>query len=1181
MKLISHFADLSQDTLQERLTPLVATLVDTLTEYLGLDVVNTHYTFTLTNHTYLKQIPDSIFDYGVERIVINNKIELKVYKNQIDFLPFILLREAYNLFIPKEVKNYEWVQLTINQMILADLTNHNKAKEWNILVRENVKLYDDLSIGYGRLNDFDRLAQLFKNPASKKKHYRLFFNLLREDPHHLPRKNDYIHIFFTDNLGSTYYSEDLLETIRCVTIIFHKIKTYRGITEYNKLFQQFKKNGSLQTDLSPSVFIHNMEFVKERTVIAPNYLVNWEPLKCFVISCTIRFNPLLNKAKIINLFAKLPFVVNPYFYYNGFNIELNCFFKAPAVYKSDVITFLRRLEGYIIESFYFSESLTKEIFYKNLNYKKDIFQDNSIPNPNNPHYNSKYELNCVRGFGDITLSYEPSLLDLIFIDLTMYTSTAGLGFERKDKILKTIKKEMMEAISSQRGIIKQLRETLNFFHSSKKMKDFIFGFIENNKKFGFFYLRNFMTNFVDVISILSELQGNISQIQKLVSDRNVAYKLEENLFLNERKLLDAVLKHIVPLLYDSRYIEVMEEYKKVKALFDCCSNLKLFDLTSIKKLIEDESSLTFLYSRKDKKLGKVEMEYREYKLTNQLLDERIESFLNNNPPIITPSLIGTIGAEKDSIQRYNRFDFILERSKINLDSLKLLVNVHEMSIVDSDSIEEKQVIEFKCLPSLYSTIQKGLLFSLMNSQLNIIHGKRYIGQGHDYATTLRNLFDSETKQFFYTKDLFEHQFKYVKAIFGDIPTRIRSPSPPHHLNLFSLKLSSIDYIKKMNNLREKPDYTIAHLTKLLHFHLQLKNTLFHNEQYQQVKDEHFFKKYIKTIKFKPSFGSFGFSQFYLFVDFYNLNEVDFKILFLNNFQGLKFPMCIENSIPLFIKYIYPSHLPNNKYLNWQTHRKKNVRSYCFYSVEKEYRIFQLDRNLSSEGWVYDKDKFKIYAERLLFRKDYNPQLPKIIELDFQELLTDTVLGHNSPEFQDLIKIYSKKSVDIKSFLGTKKRMTLDALRNLIGKNLIYPYLSLKNVGICETIRLILPETSPQIQEKLLQIFSFFNFCTVSKIKGKYFIHGFQKEKTFEKGTVIKISFPETSIGLFINIFINIFEYLKIEHYIILHDLIDGDHIIKSIFRDDGSIDSYNPLTNLIWNEKDKIWMNHKLFIKDF
>jgi len=1178
---MSHFADLSQNNLQERLNPLVTTLADAISEYLGLDVVNTHYTFLLISHTSLEKMPDSIFDYGVERFIANNKIELKIYENQIELLPFILLREVYNLFIPKEVRNYEWVQLTINQMILTDLANHSKAREWNILVRENVKLFDDISIGYERLTDFDRLAQLFKNPTSKRKHYKLFFNLVREDPHHLPRKNDYIHIFFTDNLGSAYYSEDLLETLRCLAIIFHKIKTYRGMMEYSKQFQQFKKNGSLQTELLAKVFIQNMEFVKEKTVIAPNYLVNWEPLKCFVINCTIRFNPLLNKAKIINVFTKLPFVVNPHFYYNGFQIELKCYFKAPAVYKSDVITFLKRLKGNLIESFYFSEKFAREVFYKNLNYKKNFFQDSTIPNPNNLQYNSKYELNCVRRFGDMTLSYEPSLLDLIFIDLTTYTSIAGLGFERKNDILKTIKKETMEAISYQHGMIKQLRETLNFFHSSKKMKDLIFEFIENNKKFGFFYLKNFISNFVDVISILSELQGNISQIQKLVLERNISYQLEENLLLNDEKLLDTILKHIVPLLYDARYTEVMEEYRKVKALFDCCSNLKLFDLTSIKKLIEDESNLTFLFSKKDKKLEKVETEYREYKLTNQLLDEKIEVFLNNDPPIIIPSLIGTIGAEKDFTQQYYRFDFIFEHSKKNLEALKPLVNVHEMSDVLSSLIEEKQITEFKCFTSFISKLQKGLLFSLMNSQLNIILGKGYIGQGHAYGTTLRNLFDSEKRQFFYTKDLLEHQFRYVKAIFGDISTRIRPPSPPHHLNLFPLNLSPIGYIKKVNNLREKPDYTIAHLTKLLHFHLQLKNTLFHNEQYQQVKDEYFFKKYIKAIKFKPSFGSFGFSQFYLFVDFYNLNDIDFKILFLNNFQGLKFPMCIENSIPLFLKYIYPSHLPNDKYLNWQTHKKKNVRSYCFYSVEKEYRIFQLDRSLTSEGWVYDKDKFKIYAERLLFRKDYNPQLPKIIELNFQKLLTDTVLGFDSHEFQDLVKIYSKKSIDIKSFLGTKKRMTIDALRNLMEKNLIYPYLSLKNVGICETIRLILPETSPQIQKKLLQIFSFFNFCTVSEIKGKYFVHGFQKEKAFENGTVLKISFPETSIGLFINIFINIFEYLKIEHYIILHDLMDGDHIIKSIFRDDSSLDSYNPLTNLIWNEKDKIWMNRKLFIKDF
>lgn len=29
------------------------------------------------------------------------------------------------------------------------------------------------------------------------------------------------------------------------------------------------------------------------------------------------------------------------------------------------------------------------------------------------------------------------------------------------------------------------------------------------------------------------------------------------------------------------------------------------------------------------------------------------------------------------------------------------------------------------------------------------------------------------------------------------------------------------------------------------------------------------------------------------------------------------------------------------------------------------------------------------------------------------------------------------------------------------------------------------------------------------------------------------------------------------------------------------LNSYNPLTNLKWNEKDKIWMNHKLYTEKF
>ncbi len=148
---------------------------------------------------------------------------------------------------------------------------------------------------------------------------------------------------------------------------------------------------------------------------------------------------------------------------------------------------------------------------------------------------------------------------------------------------------------------------------------------------------------------------------------------------------------------------------------------------------------------------------------------------------------------------------------------------------------------------------------------------------------------------------------------------------------------------------------------------------------------------------------------------------------------------------------------------------------------------------------------------------------------------------------------------------------------LLEKDLIFPYLSLKNLGFNEVIRIILPETTSPIQKKLLQIFSFFNLCTVSEIGGKYFIQGFNKEKQFENGTSIKINFPVTHVGFFIDVFIKLFEYLEIEHYIILHDLGDGEHIIKSTFENVESFKSYNPLTNLIWDEVDKMWKNHKIY----
>jgi hypothetical protein len=118
-------------------------------------------------------------------------------------------------------------------------------------------------------------------------------------------------------------------------------------------------------------------------------------------------------------------------------------------------------------------------------------------------------------------------------------------------------------------------------------------------------------------------------------------------------------------------------------------------------------------------------------------------------------------------------------------------------------------------------------------------------------------------------------------------------------------------------------------------------------------------------------------------------------------------------------------------------------------------------------------------------------------------------------------------------------------------------------------------------ETILKIFSFFNIGYIYEIEGEYYIQGFTEEHKFENGMMIKLYLPDCQLDEFEILFDSIFEYLEIEHYVILNDLVDGKYLLKSIYKNLDFLKSYNPLKNLIWNNKDKKWMNHKLFTDKF
>ena len=124
------------------------------------------------------------------------------------------------------------------------------------------------------------------------------------------------------------------------------------------------------------------------------------------------------------------------------------------------------------------------------------------------------------------------------------------------------------------------------------------------------------------------------------------------------------------------------------------------------------------------------------------------------------------------------------------------------------------------------------------------------------------------------------------------------------------------------------------------------------------------------------------------------------------------------------------------------------------------------------------------------------------------------------------------------------------------------YFELKNLELLEELIIILPNVKRDLNETIVKIFSFFNYGFMYEIEGKYFIYGFEKEKEFQNGMMIKLRLPDCDLHEFIKIFDLLFQYLKIEHYLYLTDLVDGEDFVKRVFDYSTVLKRYNPLKNL-------------------
>ncbi|MFX1344156.1 MAG: hypothetical protein ACFFBC_00065 [Promethearchaeota archaeon] len=1198
------------DTLYERLKNLskgigikeiphiFSSLISEVGDYLHLKPLYKNITLTVGRKEQLPAIKN-IFNIGVTREITDDILFIKVNEDSHKYLPFILLREIYNLFVPEQLVDYESVQMVINQIIMTDLSKHKLVNEWRALIRENLEQSDSISFGFDRLSEFDRLARFFKLQEKRTSHTptQFFFTYLQENVSLIHEKMEYFHdIFFSEY--EEYFlhqmvDDMLIETIRCIAKIFYEVKEYKNLLSFKKTFQEFKDSGKLQTKLSLKKFSEYMDWIKTETFIAPNYQLNYKTINISVITFFFRFNPRLTKPQIQKFIDLFPFLVALKVAYNGFAVDTIGQLVIPNVYLHDLLKFIERLKnsGYLIKHQIFSIKYLN--FYMNLNYFREYSQTQRIINPNHREYNEQFEIEFHTDYGKKNTTTELSILDFLILDQIRFYSSTGFGFERRADTLQTLKIELLNTITTQRAIIKTLKTTVKRLYSSNELKKDLIRIIENNQTSGFFYIKSFLEDVLLVVKKIEKVKTqhhtikNIDQLRNFIETYSISPLIEVNTQLKNTELKKIVYGHLLPLLFQSRqnYDEMIERYTLFYDLFNSCYNLKLFNVQQLLEILEEEPLIEQIFQEKDKKFKEIYMNYKPYKITSKEVDGIIHGFLYTIPPIIQPKFIGTLPT---TVHTEDFLELLLVDSPESKNVITTLKQYFpNLSILHSESyISNTNYIYLEIYVPYLTVREKALLLSILYNSFkeNIIYGKPYFWSGKFEALTSRNFYDFDTRQFFYTEDLFEQLFRFTRTNFGGKLKYVEEESHKSKAILWSKEKNMANFVSTVNArvFQENTDFSITHLTKLLNFHLNLNTILQDTDKFKKYKQEYFFTNFIKSIKLIPTFQDFGFSQYFLYVHPTDISEVDFKVLLHNTFLKVKHPVCIEDSISMFIQYIIPYRVPNTiRYLHWLAKSKKIIREYCGFFVKKVYQILHFDYNLSPEGWRYDKDRFKIYVQNILFNPDYDVQIPKLRELGLTNVSSSSVYGPDSQEYKALTSIYNWNSLDVKSYLGTRQYSIINSIISLLKKNLIFPYLSLKNLDLHHKIYILLPNVDPKNNKTIIKIVSWFNYGYIYVIEGEYFIHGFSEEKLFENGLMIKLYLPRCDIHELIKIFKLLFEYLEIKDYCILNDLIDGSQLIESIYGGLDFLKEYNPLKNLKWNSKDKKWMNQKLFTQQF
>ena len=594
-------------------------------------------------------------------------------------------------------------------------------------------------------------------------------------------------------------------------------------------------------------------------------------------------------------------------------------------------------------------------------------------------------------------------------------SVVGLTFDKRIETLNSIKEEIENEYRRQISFIEEFRKSFYKVIENEGITQKFLQFLEKNSSYGFFYIYKILEKLNNLAELLQKILDNnpniknVRQLESYLEQHHISNTIKNNIEFKGKKIKKILFRDIIPAYFKSKisFREKIKEISHFYEVLDSCVNLKIINPKSIITIINEPNRINEIKKIKEMRLKESFGLIRSDQITNQKIESTIKEFLDYDPPLIVPMCINTILAS--TFAKYYPFAVVEGTSdtrKVVDKFCRYFPRVYSFSEVD---VFTNKMMSYFFFNSVNIKEKGQFISSVLNAfKENVISVKRYFWRGvHRISPNYRpiDFYDLESGKFVYTSDYFKQLFTYTEDILGP---KINVPSKKKVTTDFNPLFWNSNYtIENLVNdvknrvSRQKITFNMQYLERLSNFTKNLENILLDYIKFNEVKNSEFFNSYISSIKFIPALRKFGFSQYYLFFQPRNWDSMTFKgmaskeeifrLLFINTFQKVKYPACIESSPRVFISYLFPYRTPNKSYLDWLITSKNAVNQYYLFFKKKMYDILQFDKNLTSEGWDYSANRFRSYLQKILFDPTYSPLLPNIRTFNIDEAAQDNVL----------------------------------------------------------------------------------------------------------------------------------------------------------------------------------------------